>query len=51
MTEEVTMNIKVPRELRTKINIIAKMQGTTVKDIVIKLVTDYVNEYEEKHNL
>lgn len=49
--EEVTLNLKVPRELRTKINIIAKTEETTVKNIVTELIEDYIKEYEKKHNL
>ena len=49
MKEEMTMNLKVPKELRTKINIIAKKEDTTVKAIVTELVRNYVIEYEKEH--
>lgn len=50
MADEVPMNINVPRDLRIKINVIAKQQDTTVKAIVIKLVEDYIKEFEKTSN-
>lgn len=48
MTEEVTMNVKIPKDLRIRINIIAKQKDTTVKAIVTELVRKYVEENENK---
>lgn len=46
--DKVTLNLIVPRQLRTKINIIAKTEETTVKNIVTELIEDYIKEYEKK---
>ena len=48
MTEEVTMNVKIPKDLRIRIKIIAKQKDTTVKAIVTELVRKYVEENENK---
>ena len=47
MSEEVTMNVKIPKDLRIRINIIAKQKDTTVKAIVTELVRNYVEENEK----
>lgn len=38
------MNVKIDKELRTQINILAKQNDTTVKAIVTELVKKYIEE-------
>lgn len=46
MSEEVFMNIRIDKELRTKINVLAKQKDTTVKAIIKELVEKYIEENE-----
>ena len=44
--EQVKISFYAPKELRTKLNVIAAKNDTTVTAILNKLVEDYVNENE-----
>lgn len=42
--EQVKISFYAPKELRTKLNVIAAKNDTTVTAILTELVEDYVNE-------
>ena len=44
--EQVKISFYAPKELRTKLNVIAAKNDTTVIAILTELVEDYVNENE-----
>jgi len=44
--EQVKISFYAPKELRTKLNVIAAKNDTTVTAILTELVEDYVNENE-----
>ncbi|MBR3140057.1 MAG: hypothetical protein IKF11_04225 [Methanobrevibacter sp.] len=44
--EKVKISFYAPKELRTKLNVIAAKNDTTVTAILTELVEDYVNENE-----
>ena len=46
MSDEVFMNIRIAKDLRTRLNIVAKRDDTTVKAIITDLVIQYLEEHE-----
>ena len=46
MSDKVKISFYAPKELRTKLNVIAAKNDTTVTAILTELVEDYVNENE-----
>ena len=44
--EQLKISFYAPKELRTKLNVIAAKNDTTVTAILTELVEDYVNENE-----
>lgn len=46
MTDKVKISFYAPKELRTKLNVIAAKNDTTVTKILTDFIEEYVNENE-----
>jgi len=46
MSDKVKISFYAPKELRTKLNVIAAKNDTTVTEILTELCEEYVNENE-----